>query len=488
MAHRRNPDTDIHKPRWRISWYDLQDSLWFRPTVMTIAAIVMYLLTTWLDKTLLADHDFSVWWMFDGGSEGARGVLSAIASTIMTVATTAFSITLVVLQLNSGQYSPRILRSFTGDPVNQTVLGIFIATFVYSLLVLRSVRSQAEDFDAFVPTISVTIALLMTLLSMGALIYFFHHSTRTIQASVIIDRTASDTIEAIEKAITSREDDTITVMQADEPLPDEAAMLGDVQVREPGYVQDPNLDKLVRLAGQHNVLIQVHPQVGDYVFLNAKLATIWAYPDHDPEQAHEKDAASDLDSLVEEVSDRIEIGIERTLEEGVLFGVQQLADISLRAMSTGVNDPTTAIDTLNRMGDVLIRFDEIAGHDMRLHDDDGTLRVIMPIASFEEAARIAFDQMRYASANDPVVIGYMFTIMNAIGHNLSDSARKSLHGIGEEMLASVRAADHIPSDLARIEFNARWVVDDLPSEPQEPRRIGRPVRTPVTEEPTASAT
>ena len=171
-------------PRLPISFYDLKDSLWYRPALMTIAALILSFLTVQLDIYLFRDRKIELPWLFQGGAEGARGVLTAISGTMMTVATTAFSVTLVALQLGSSQFSPRILRSFTGDRGNQLVLGIFIATFAYSLSVLRTVRSETDDFTGFVPTVSVTVALLLAFTAIGTLIFFFHHATRTIQASV----------------------------------------------------------------------------------------------------------------------------------------------------------------------------------------------------------------------------------------------------------------------------------------------------------------
>ncbi len=126
-------------------WFSLQDTLWFIPAIMTTGAVILAIGAVQFDQHEVLGRHVRTWWLFGGGAEGARGVLSTIAGTMMTVATTAFSITIVALQLGSSQFSPRILRGFTGDRGNQLVLGAFIATFVYSLLVLRSVRSETAD-------------------------------------------------------------------------------------------------------------------------------------------------------------------------------------------------------------------------------------------------------------------------------------------------------------------------------------------------------
>ncbi|MBA2468951.1 MAG: DUF2254 domain-containing protein, partial [Chloroflexia bacterium] len=173
------------RQRFRTWWFDLQYTLWFVPSLMTLTAVVLAFVMLRLDREALAEEEIHRWWFFEAGAEGARGVLSTIAGTMITVATTAFSITIVALQLGSSQFSPRILRGFTRDRGNQLVLGIFIATFAYTVLVLRSIRSESADFEVFVPSASVSLAILLAFAAIGSLIYFFHHAARAIQASVV---------------------------------------------------------------------------------------------------------------------------------------------------------------------------------------------------------------------------------------------------------------------------------------------------------------
>ena len=145
--------------RFNSWWFEIRNSLWFVPALLTLGGICLAFVTVWIDETLLLDRRADVGWLFGGGSEGARGVLEAIASTMVTVTALVFSITVVALQLASSQLSPRVLRAFTADRVNQTVLGFFIGTFTYALLVLRTVRAPLEDSGGFVPSLSVTVAI-----------------------------------------------------------------------------------------------------------------------------------------------------------------------------------------------------------------------------------------------------------------------------------------------------------------------------------------
>jgi uncharacterized membrane protein len=164
----------------------LKGSLWFIPTLLVLGAFALAFVTVVVDRRFEGSRAQATWFLFGVGAEGARGVLSAIAGSIITVTGVVFSITIVALQLASTQYSPRVLRTFLEDRANQVVLGVFIATFTYSLLILRTVRGESDDLDAFVPSISVSTALLLGIVSVGLLIFFINHIAQSIRASVII--------------------------------------------------------------------------------------------------------------------------------------------------------------------------------------------------------------------------------------------------------------------------------------------------------------
>lgn len=439
------------KLRMPISWYDLKDSLWYRPGMMTLAAIILSLITVQLDHYLFGNHRVELPWLFEGGSEGARGVLSAIAGTMMTVATTAFSVTLVALQLGSSQFSPRILRSFTGDVVNQTVLGLFIATFAYSLSVLRTVRSQTEDYVGFVPTISVTISLLLAFIAIGSLIYFFHHSTRTIQASVVIDRTYSDTSKLMRSQYKRVQNANKRILQQQLSMPEALEPIENVYASRAGYLQDSNIDTLVKIGKEADVLVQVHPQLGDYLNAGAKLVTLWQEPNGD--LSGDEDAEK---SVTERIHDCFELGLERTLELDMLFGMQQLTDIGLLALSPGTNDPTTALQVVDRMGTAVIEAEAIAGMEVVTVDDDGAMRVIQPIPQFHEYARLPFDQIRHYSASDPNVTVHVLRTLAGVASEVSGTHEAEIRKIAREYEESAASQTWIEADHQRVREAAAW--------------------------------
>ena len=176
--------------RLRAAWETIRTTYWAVPSVMALTALALSVGMIQLDRTLTPKLLGTLSWVYTGGPEGARAVLSTIAGSMITVAGVTFSITIVALTLASQQFGPRLLRSFLRDLGNQIVLGTFVSTFVYCLLVLRTVRGN--DDAQFVPHLAVTLGVVLAMLSLGVLIFFIHHVSTSIQASQIIASVAAD--------------------------------------------------------------------------------------------------------------------------------------------------------------------------------------------------------------------------------------------------------------------------------------------------------
>jgi uncharacterized membrane protein len=477
--------------RLSFSIYDLRDSLWYRPALMTLGAIVMAFVMIWIDEQVLQGSNLRTWWLFSGGVEGARGVLSAIAATMITVVTTAFSITMVTLQLSSSQYSPRILRGFTGDPGNQLVLGIFIATFVYCLLVLRSVRSELEDQRTFVPALAISLALVLALVCIGSLIYFLHHASRTIQASVILDKSANDTFGLIEDHFNVGNSERMS--DRTRSLLDNLPVVAEVTSERPGYLRGMDDSTLVALARKYDLLLTLHPHVGNYIFTGSPLATVQRFTtrelneddEHSEEEsvfirlkeqiaevlspnsadAGKKEKDGNGRSEVEKISDAIRgtftTGLERTLNEDVLFGFQQLADIGLRALSPGVNDPTTAMFCIDWLGEGLIRVQDTNDRPTVAVDEDGTPRVVYPPIPFEQFLTISFRHIRHYAAGDPFVSRHIIEVLESVYRSATNEQARAAVAEGARRTVEAHAAsDPLPTELERVRMAASWAYTE----------------------------
>ncbi len=429
-------------------WYALQDTLWFIPALMTGAATILSIIMLQLDRTVLPAHRLHTWWLFEGGAEGARGVLSAIAGTMMTVATTAFSITIVAVQLGSSQFSPRILRGFTGDRGNQFVLGVFIATFAYSLLVLRSVRSATSDGQIFVPSASVSLAIVLALVSIGSLIYFFHHATRGIQASVIIERAANDTFSLIKQALDAGAEQT----GAPGLWPDGQSVV-EVRADTSGYVIGLNTDALYRLAEKFGGALIVHVPIGDHLFTGTRIASMFATCNTDAETTAGSD---DRDEIEQRVRGAFTIHMERTLEQDIRLGFRQLADIAVKALSPGINDPTTATICIDRLGEALVRSREIPDGFQSRANDDGHFRLIWPQAGFEAFLETSVRQIRHFGAGDTTVIEHLLHVLAAVAHDARSDTRTLIAREARIALDEALLRTELPTDQARLRAAGAW--------------------------------
>lgn len=445
------------------SWFDIRDSLWYRPAIMTVIAIILSFVTIWLDHTLFREQRIQAWWIFEGGAEGARGVLGAIASTTMAVATTAFSFTLVALQLSSSQYSPRIVRNFTGDPVNQLVIGAFVSTFVYSLLILRVVRSEYGDRDRFVPSISVSVAVTLAMVCIAALIFFFHHATRTIQASVIITRTTDQASKVIETASDRLVASRAWRLSSDPfPRPPGLRPVGIVRGDDSGYVQHIRHDRLGELATAHNLLVEVVARPGDFLLPNDPRLRLWAYPEQsEAERKDMKEEQPDEESghLIDAFAGLVEIGLERTLEADVVFGLQQVVDIALRALSPGVNDPNTAISALDRIGELLLMMEPLGGVESARVDEAGVMRVTQPEVPWSEMLDGAFMQVRHYAAGDIGAVVGVIRMAGRLRSRVRPASRPALETAARDMAQAALASLGIESDRRLIRDALRQALD-----------------------------
>ncbi len=438
--------------RMRSWWFDLQQGLWFVPSVMTAVAAILAFVMIRLDEEVLADRNLQSWWFFEGGAEGARGVLTAIAGTMITVATTVFSITIVALQLGASQFSPRILRGFTRDRGNQLVLGIFIATFVYTLLVLRTVQSESADLRVFVPATSVTLAMLLAFTAIGSLIFYFHHATRTIQASVVIDRAANDTLTLIDARLGQAARADTTAVAASETVTHEDLL--EVAAGRSGYITAIDTDALLELAGKHQILITIGAHVGAHVLSSTSLATT-------PQASLSSFSDAHRDRITQQIRKAFEIEIERTLENDVLLGFRQLADIAVKALSPGINDPTTAVTCIDRLGEALLQARHFRRETAYRGGSDGQGGIRQTSIGFADIVGECLPQIRHYAAGDVVVVCHLLHVLQdvqAVADNANTDATDVLAHQARLIVEEANETLTVAADRYQVREAGHWAV------------------------------
>ena len=378
-------------------WNSLRFSYWFLPSLMAIGGVGLALIALTIDQTD-AIQTSTLSWLYQGGPDGARALLSAVAGSMMTVAATAFSITIVALQLAAANFGPRLLRNFMKDQGNQIVLGTFIATFLYCLMVLR--RVYGEDYEAFVPHISVTIGIILSFASISVLIYFIHHASTIIQASHVIADVVNDLDNAIEQLFPekigqSKPEKKRSIVEIPQ---DFKLRVCPVQSTTTGYLQTIDDPLLLKLACQHNLLIQLKFRPGQFVAKDNTIVLVY------PETRVNQDLAN-------QINNAFLLGRERTEQQDIEFPLDQLVEIALRALSPGINDPFTAIRCIDRLSAGLSSLAEREFPSCYRYDDGGELRVIAEPVTFEHLVNIAFNQIRHYGKSDVAV---MVRLLDAI--------------------------------------------------------------------------
>lgn len=356
----------------RALWDDVDSSLWFRPTVVTLVAIGLAFATTSLD------HSFAYVRLLPISADNARAVLTAIASSMLTVVGLVFSILMVALVLASQQFSPRILRNFARDRESQNVLSLFIGTFIYSLLVLGRISESPET--AFIPVLSVIVAIAFALLGVVALVLFIDHIAVEIRASHIMAEIDRDTV-----ALLRRRGQQPATADSFTPPAEEPAIIGS---RQAGYIQAIDREALVALANTHGAWIEVTEGVGAFMVAGGALFKVW------PQAAA---------PLAAELQSTVDIGTERTLFEDALFGVRQLVDIALKAISPAVNDPTTAVNCLDYLTNILVQAAQQPDEAESFADGAGRPCLRCPAQTFDKFVALAYGQIRQYSRSEPTL-------------------------------------------------------------------------------------
>jgi uncharacterized membrane protein len=427
--------------RWRRE--ALRTNLWLVPAIEVVVAIVLFGITHELDRAAY-DHRFGLpSWVIGGSADAARQVLAALAGAEITVVGVVFSITIVALTLASTQFGPRMLRNFIRDRGTQITLGTFVATMVYTVLVLASIG--VGPHGDFVPHISITICLGLVLLDLAVLIYFINHTAVAIQLPHVIANIAGDLSRAIDADARDARQLAAGSAPLDEgdpaaaELPDQPG--GVVLAPSAGYLQLVRYDILVRIAEQEDALIELRYRPGHFLVAGQPMATVW------PAAAQAR------------ITRRLErahvTGAVRTLTQDVAFAVDQLVEIALRALSPAVNDTFTALTCIDWLGDALCRA-ATQWQPARVHRDAaGRARLITAPVSYDRLIERAFEKIRQAGRGMPAIMIRQLDALAAIVEQarteqqrrvLVDQARMILHS----------SIESVPEPSDRVDVRRRY--------------------------------
>ncbi len=409
----------------------LRRAFWVLPAIGIALGVVLGTVMPVLDRHVQLPDVVAL----SGKAETARPLLQTVATLAVSVAGVSFSVIVVALVLGSQQLSPRVLPNFQRDLLNQAVLAVFLGTVGYALYVIAAI----EEPPAAVPETSVALAMLLAAFSLGLFVVFLHHAVRSLNASAVIRRIAAEGQRSIAQPYPCRAGGEAEDRVAAQAL---AAELRDAwpgrEVRAPraGFLVSVDGASLVRQAASCQGLVVQERELGDFVLTEGTLAVVHAPPD-----ARER--------LVAAVRDAFVLGEERTVDGDIAFPLRQLADVALKGLSPGINDPTTAENAMNSVGDTLVRIarrDPVAA--LRV-DGDGVPRLQARMPSFDDLARLAFDPVRSSGAGRPTFAVRLLEVIADVQDAGGPVARASAELERQADLVLRDADDRTPEHDAR---------------------------------------
>ena len=452
-----------HIPGWRGE--ALRTSLWFVPSLLVVAAGVLFCVTYALDRAADANAFSLPSWVNTGGPDAARTILTAIAAAVITVVGVVFSVTILALQLASTQFGPRMLRNFIRDRGTQLTLGTFVATFVFSVLALGSVSNKPSG--AFVPHISVSVAIALLLVDLGVLIYFIHHVARSIQLTEVVYAIAGD----LDQAIRDLRRDEVSVPHGSgtlEPVVNDLNARLDregVELPAPssGYLQGIGHARIVEIAATCDAVVRFSRRPGHFVVRGRPLATVWP-----------AEAAPDVTNAL---ADAHITGPNRTLQQDPQLAIDQLVEIGIRALSPAVNDTFTALTCIDWLGDGLGKIARRPLPHGIYQDTAGRVRILDVALRYDRLLNHGFDKIRQAGRGMPAVAIRQLEALTAIAVCTIEREQRSAVARQADMI--LRSADEAigePNDRADVLRAHHQVVGTLERMQQQSVMNDRAVR------------
>ena len=416
-------------------WEELGATFWFIPVLIICFSILLSMGLVYLDSSITISREGWVRFFIVESADSARSILSTISSAMMGVAGTVFSITLVALTLASSQFGPRLIKNFMYVRLNQVVLGLYISTFLYCLLVLNSI-SDSEGFT-FIPSISILVAIIATVANIVLLIIFIHQIAVSIQA----DKVVSEISGFISKQIKTLFPEEMGEEKEKEENIDASTAIAayrkqfSLKSPESGYLQYLDGEALIAKTSEHHALLELYCRPGKHLVKGEEVGMLFSN-----EVLSKKDIEKFFNNFV--------IGKTKSSQQDLEFSIHQMVEIAARALSTGVNDPYTAIVCIDNLTSIMCYLSQAKFPSKYRLDKEGNLRIIVDSVTFEGILDVAFNQIRQFSGESPaVIIRLMDALVTIYGFTTKESYKKAVIKHAEMVLSSGRQNFREKNDL-----------------------------------------
>lgn len=410
----------------------IRESLWFVPLVIAAAGVAGGLILPALDVWLFGSDGAAQGTLLEGvvpDPNAADSFVSTAMAGLATILGVAFSLTVVTLQLAATQYTSRLLRRFMADPFTRAVLGFYLATIVYLAVILRTIEQPGPGSAGFVPELSLLLAIVLFIACIVMLAVFIHHLSRSIQSGPIVAGVGKDTIGVIRKCSPGRS------IPGSPPVPDDAPCV--VTTRIPGYLQLVDEEELLDAAPEFATAMRIEVHAGQFLLPGRPLVSMWPHGALD-------------DTCTARIREAFAMGAERTTHQDALYGVRQLVDMGLKALSPAINDVHTAVMVVNELGAVCDQLISVADVPTRRWREirRGRLTLYMPQLDLKTLLDHAFDEMPRAGVEHPVVIARLLEVLAELAQKAPDArTRAVILGAGLRVSEYVERGDFVPAEL-----------------------------------------
>lgn len=447
--------------RLRFLFRTVLSSFWFVPGSMLISALAL----SWITATIDLGLDFSIdseakEWNIWIGPAGARTLLNTIAGSMITVASLVFSMTIIALTMAASNLGPRVINYFIADRVTQVSLGLFLATFVYAMMILLVIRDG--DDQSFVPYVSLAVAVTLAVLCFAWLIYFIHRVAHSIQADTVVAKISDELKGAITDVLNEIDEDDdpdSSSERNDSNFPSDVRL---VRSDSTGYIQVVSHENLAEKCAERGVRIRLLHRAGHFVVAGEAIAEIADFSsDGNGEESKEDDR--DRESISSVIRDAVVTGEKRTLGQDVEFAVSQLVEVGVRALSPGINDFNTAIVTIDRLTGALADAFKRGLPLSTLQDEDGEIRVWLSSITYAGLVENAFNEIRQCARGNVAVSIRLMEGLERLGRiSRTDAQGEALQRQIDSLMAAARSAIDDGPDLEDMEDRYKRFRNTLP--------------------------
>lgn len=423
--------------------YNLTAVFWLVPALLVGAGGILAILLVFIDQSFAGVVDDSMPWLFSGTPDAARTVLNTIATATITVVSISFSVTVIAMQQAATQYSTRVLRTFTSNAANQVVLGAYLGTFLYSLLVLRAIKSGTPTSDSFIPTLAVSFGILLAIVALGMLIVFINNISQSLQVSSILHQIKLDFLNRLREhypeSMDGRKRDPLS---ADEYLKKFKMTRPnhEIPADKSGFLIGVNRSKIAKAASKAE-WVHVLPRLGQFVNKGEVLMRL-------------KGKKRDKDAIIAGLYEITDLSHRRSQGEDVFYGLRQLIDLILKSLSPGINDQTSARYGVAYLGNAMI---QLAGRKFPepLEKHEGGIKVIMDQPTWEEYVNYAFDEVRYECAKHILVARSLVNALTDLYDRAPEHRRTVVRKQLEDFAENIKQTDDL------IDKDRRRLLEDI---------------------------